>query len=265
MQTQPVDSQPLPPVERVRRGCGASRCRCRSCSGTCVYAFETDRGPFIVDADGTRRCLRRAELRARPSSFDIADVQGVMVTHIHPDHYGLAGRIRETSGAWIALHPPTLRSSTIATKNRTISSSGWAHICLVSVLPDAEIEGLRRRVDAGAAVRDRDARRCCPGRPNALTSRVGPTAVWTPATRPVTSVSGPANQLMLTGDCVLPRITPNVNLNPQTGDDPSATTCVRWSVSHLRRRRATAHEWRFGSLRNARASCGSITSSDSWR
>ena len=28
-----------------------------------------------------------------------------MVTHIHPDHYGLAGRIRETSGAWIALHP----------------------------------------------------------------------------------------------------------------------------------------------------------------
>ena len=28
-----------------------------------------------------------------------------MVTHIHPDHYGLAGRIREASGAWIALHP----------------------------------------------------------------------------------------------------------------------------------------------------------------
>ena len=28
-----------------------------------------------------------------------------MVTHIHPDHYGLAGRIREASGAWISLHP----------------------------------------------------------------------------------------------------------------------------------------------------------------
>ena len=28
-----------------------------------------------------------------------------MVTHIHPDHYGLAGRVRETSDAWIALHP----------------------------------------------------------------------------------------------------------------------------------------------------------------
>ena len=28
-----------------------------------------------------------------------------MVTHIHPDHYGLAGRVREISDAWIALHP----------------------------------------------------------------------------------------------------------------------------------------------------------------
>ena len=35
----------------------------------------------------------------------MSDVQGVLVTHIHPDHYGLAGRIREASGAWIALHP----------------------------------------------------------------------------------------------------------------------------------------------------------------
>ena len=35
----------------------------------------------------------------------IKDVQAVLVTHIHPDHYGLAGRVREASGAWIGLHP----------------------------------------------------------------------------------------------------------------------------------------------------------------
>ena len=29
----------------------------------------------------------------------------MLVTHIHPDHYGLAGRVREASGAWIGLHP----------------------------------------------------------------------------------------------------------------------------------------------------------------
>ena len=35
----------------------------------------------------------------------MSDVRAVMVTHIHPDHYGLAGRVREASGAWIGLHP----------------------------------------------------------------------------------------------------------------------------------------------------------------
>lgn len=33
------------------------------------------------------------------------DVRGVLVTHAHPDHYGLAPRLREISGAWVALHP----------------------------------------------------------------------------------------------------------------------------------------------------------------
>jgi len=33
------------------------------------------------------------------------DVRGVLVTHLHFDHLGLAGRIREASGAWIAMHP----------------------------------------------------------------------------------------------------------------------------------------------------------------
>src|SRR5437899_802046 len=71
-----------------------------------VYAFETDKGPYLVDAgwntDDAYDVLCRGLVTA---GFDISDVQGVLVTHIHPDHYGLAGRIREASGAWVALHP----------------------------------------------------------------------------------------------------------------------------------------------------------------
>src|SRR5690606_17403228 len=39
------------------------------------------------------------------AGYSVGDVFGVLVTHIHPDHYGLAGRVREASGAWVALHP----------------------------------------------------------------------------------------------------------------------------------------------------------------
>ena len=47
------------------------------------------------------------------------------------------------------------------------------------------------------------------------------TALWTPGHSPGHLCFWEAtNRLMLTGDCVLPRITPNVNLNPQTEPDP---------------------------------------------
>ncbi|AQA20846.1 metallo-beta-lactamase superfamily protein [Rhodococcus sp. MTM3W5.2] len=34
----------------------------------------------------------------------ISEVEGVVLTHFHPDHTGLCGRVREASGAWIAMH-----------------------------------------------------------------------------------------------------------------------------------------------------------------
>ena len=71
-----------------------------------VYVFETDRGPYLIDAGwNTDDAFGALSGGMKEVGCDIADVQGVMVTHIHPDHYGLAGRIREASGAWISLHP----------------------------------------------------------------------------------------------------------------------------------------------------------------
>src|SRR5207244_10072078 len=65
-----------------------------------------DRGPFIVDAGwNTDDAYNTLVAGLAQAGFDIRDVQGVLVTHIHPDHYGLAGRVREASGAWVALHP----------------------------------------------------------------------------------------------------------------------------------------------------------------
>lgn len=35
----------------------------------------------------------------------LGDVRGVLVAHMHFDHIGLASRIREAAGAWVAMHP----------------------------------------------------------------------------------------------------------------------------------------------------------------
>src|SRR3954464_5458963 len=99
---------PLPPVERVRPGLWSIPVPIPSSSlrYVFVYVFETDRGPYIVDTGwNTDDAFAALSDGLKQVGTDVADVQGVLVTHIHPDHYGLAGRVREASGAWVALHP----------------------------------------------------------------------------------------------------------------------------------------------------------------
>src|SRR5947209_15296092 len=99
---------PLPPVERVRPGLWSIPVPLpnNSLRYVFVYAFETDAGPYLVDAGwNTEDAFATLNAGLAELGTSISDVQGVLVTHIHPDHYGLAGRVREASGAWIALHP----------------------------------------------------------------------------------------------------------------------------------------------------------------
>ena len=155
---------------------------------------------------------------------DIADVQGVMVTHIHPDHYGLAGRIREASGAWISLHPadaelihdrydePDDLLDRVAAALRRMGA------------PPEELEPLqnaampvRQLVDAvvpDVLLRGRGASRRCRG--------WDLTAIWTPGHSPGHLCFYEATQeLMLSGDHVLPRITPNIPYPPPGGGEPA--------------------------------------------
>ena len=99
---------PLPPVEPVRPGLWSIPVPIPNnpLRYVLVYAFETEKGPYLVDAGwNTDDAFQVLCDGLNTAGFDITDVQGVLVTHIHPDHYGLAGRIRESSGAWVALHP----------------------------------------------------------------------------------------------------------------------------------------------------------------
>ena len=63
-----------------------------------------------------------------------------------------------------------------------------------------------------------------------------------PLPRPPLLLGADPNRLMLlTGDCVLPRITPNVNLNPQTEPDPLGDYLqVTGEVGGVRRHRGAA-------------------------
>ena len=194
MQTKPVDSKPLPPVEQVRPGLWSIPVPLPIVLRyVLVYAFETDRGPFIVDAGwNTDVAFDALSAGLNEAGFDMADVQGVMVTHIHPDHYGLAGRIRDTSGAWIALHPAdaALIHDRYEEPRRPARADG-------RLAPPARRTRQRdrrpaERVDAGARVRGvRQARSAPRGRRQARHARAGTSPrCGRPATPPAISASG---------------------------------------------------------------------------
>lgn len=72
---------------------------------TLVYMVDTDRGPVLIDTgwdDPSSWDTLTAGLAVCGTSA--AEIHGVVITHHHPDHHGLSGRVRETSGAWIAMH-----------------------------------------------------------------------------------------------------------------------------------------------------------------
>lgn len=69
-----------------------------------VYLLEVPSGVVLVDAGwNTEEAWAALVAGLAAAGYDPTDVQGVLVTHIHPDHYGLAGRVQEASGAWVAL------------------------------------------------------------------------------------------------------------------------------------------------------------------
>jgi glyoxylase-like metal-dependent hydrolase (beta-lactamase superfamily II) len=216
---------PLPPVDRVRPGLWSIPVPLpnNSLRYVFVYLFETDRGPYIVDAGwNTDEAFAALSAGLQLAGTSMDDVQGVLVTHIHPDHYGLAGRIREASGAWIALH----RADAALIHERYEEPDDL--IDMVGKMlrrmgaPADEIDGLKRAampvrqfvsaVMPDVLVEDGDH----PEVPGWDLS-----AIWTPGHSPGhLCFWEPRHRVMLSGDHVLPRITPNIPYHPQAGSNP---------------------------------------------
>ncbi len=102
------ESVGLPDVERVRPGLWSIPVPLPNnpLRYVLVYLLELDAGVAVIDTGwSTEEAWTTLVAGMAVAGFTPSDVQAILITHIHPDHYGLAGRLREASGAWVALHP----------------------------------------------------------------------------------------------------------------------------------------------------------------
>src|SRR5215831_12559222 len=237
---------PLPPVERLRPGLTSVPVPLPNNSLRYVFVYVVDAGW------NTDEAYAALEAGLATAGYGMADVRGVMVTHIHPDHYGLAGRVREASGAWISLHPADAR----LIQDRYIEPADLLD----------RVSGMLRRMGAppdevkvltGAAMPVRPL--VDPVLPDVLLEDGARpevpgwdlTAIWTPGHSPGHLCFYESKQeLMLSGDHVLPRITPNIPYHPQAGANPlgdylaSLDKLEPYVVDEV----LPAHEYRFDDL-----------------
>ena len=202
---------------------------------TLVYVVDTDRGPVLVDTgwDDPASWDTLAEGLAACGTAP-ADIHGVVITHHHPDHHGLSGKVREASGAWIAMHAA---DAAIVRRTRTTRPERWFSYMAAKLTaagaPDAHVAPLRTARRPGAlpgfapAAPDRE---IVPGELLDLAGR-RLRAIWTPGHTPghvclhleEDHPAGlPGHGRLFSGDHLLPRITPHIGLY-EAPDDTTVT------------------------------------------
>ncbi|MEU8586758.1 MBL fold metallo-hydrolase [Streptomyces sp. NPDC048664] len=198
---------------------------------TLVYVVDTDRGPVLVDTgwDDPESWDTLAAGLARCGTSP-KEIVGVVVTHHHPDHHGLSGRVREASGAWVAMHAA---DTAVVRRTRENPPERWfaymAAKLAAAGAPEEHVAPLRSaRGRAGMpgfspSLPDRE---IVPGELLDLPGR-RLRAIWTPGHTPghvclhleEEHPSGlPGRGRLFSGDHLLPGITPHIGLYEDPDD-----------------------------------------------
>lgn len=187
------------------------------------YLIRSDDGYTLVDSGwNTPEAFAALEQELRDVGITFNDLKRLLVTHVHPDHYGLAGRIKEVSGATVIIHQRErdfIRSRYREPEQLLERMAAWLR---EHGVPPGEVEELR---SAAMPVRGF----VVPAEPDAVlwggeTIDLGLykfEVYWTPGHSPGHICFFDRTQrIILTGDHVLPTITPNVSLHPQSMGNP---------------------------------------------
>lgn len=207
-----------------------------------MYLFEDDRGWAAMDpglpGPATWKAIKD---RLRQVGAKVKDVHTVVVTHSHPDHFGSAEKLRREAGAELVaatdfrtffdiLEPDLVESPASRTsdaealerlRNRFDQKTPWGGEMPTPPLPGAGPAGwVKRRIARRYFMAPRPNHRVADGQRLTIGRRefVG---VHTPGhTADHLCLFDPSDGVLLSGDHVLPSITPHISGLGSVSDDP---------------------------------------------
>ncbi len=190
---------------------------------TNVYVIEGSDGHILVDSGwDSQESLWALQEGIKAANLKLRDIKKVVITHIHPDHYGLSTKIKQICGAQVAIHridadlifPRYKDFADLVKKTEELlrqngapedelpqlkEASLWMNKYVTPDLPEVKLE------DGDTISND------------SFEFEV----LWTPGhSAGHVCLYERDRKFILTGDHVLYDTVPHVGLNPQSGDNP---------------------------------------------
>lgn len=201
-----------------------SNSRSLNLDGLNSYLIEGTYGWLLIDTGWYQPdAFQALEASFKQLKLDFKDIRTIILTHSHPDHYGMAGKIRQLAPK-VELLCHRWEADLIESRYIKFSEprEDVAFLLEKHGVPEADLQPL------GAAslpildmVTITVPNRVLYGGEIISTGIFDLEVIWTPGHSPGhICLYEPGNQLLFCGDHVLPNITPNVGYHVLSGDNP---------------------------------------------
>lgn len=188
------------------------------------YLIQGKKGWFMIDTGWfTPDAFSALEKGLKDIGLALTDIDSIIITHVHPDHFGLAGRIKQLSPRTeLLIH----RWEAELIESRYIKFSELqdkvAPMLERHGVPPLDLASLRSAsMSALQFVTMTLPNHFLYGGEIVSTGIFDLEIIWTPGHSPGhICLYEPQHRLLFSGDHILPTITPNISYHVQSGDNP---------------------------------------------
>lgn len=186
-----------------------------------AYLVRDDDGYAFVDCGmDTEDCWAALMDQLDALGVELQAIHMIVATHGHPDHTGMAGRIRNEGDSSVLLH--SSEQAFIDYRRGDPSGSQLREWLIHYGVPPAEASDMASRVKAGDnATPAVSPTKLLKGGEELRLSHYAFEVHWTPGHTPGhVCLYEPEHGLLLCGDHILQEVAPNVSLQPYTEENP---------------------------------------------